>query len=1548
MASYGNDMDDDDDFEQPSTPRSIRSRNAMPPKPRLKRPTLVSSLPSSQQKQQQCKQSTLPLKRKLPLTENGQEQERSTLSSQPTATMATEHSAIKPRKGMSLSLRKPGIKKSAKISLNGTKEPTDPADLQQPMIVSESIQATEVDKPEELIVLDSESDGEHADMETTQHVGDLDLTTTQISGVNPLMSPFSRRVNTDLREQSPPIFEMKCTQESVASSQGSDDGYQDNNKQGSQAYVANNSPYSQTIVKGINITYSAEPHDAGSYGTHWSLSPDTTNPFLSDLVASPALPVASSTMDLQKHNCPAFNVFETTHSSTAGMDESFAGTLDIQSSGYIFDPDRDADGALECVICGKMLVHLDRARIEYHINTCIDEQQTEQQTLQSMNLDSQLQDVLSSEGIFAGAQVDYLTRVKRCPICKQPWPLKGKGKAGSVTQPKKARDKVEHMKRCAKAHNRTLQSLVYQIRLLKEQYERSLMLGTPMESDPIASQEMDGNEGNQNHDMSESSTEESLQKSAARKHRVNTIVRKQVVSLTETADIEFESDAIISTVHAPTPLRAPKLTKLQQLEQDQQDEGLQMALAISLSMQLSPAGSTSDLKADSPFDSSSFTTWSMVPQEKGIFKKKSKRRRQTERERNETTVLPYAEVQHLIQANVQALLFPDTDIKCPSPVINYQSDYEDKVPFQIRTPPWGPSRFSGVTKRDLEPSLSQSSEPDISSPTKSLWGLSHLKDTRDIESLDLGVSEYHDDTKARNQDEQRDDGNEPTMSFDREKYTSRFMKRFVRLNSQGLDNENNEKTRVSSVGPIASLSTLDSEEINSQNEPGSSERDNKFSSPLWSASKSRRISLKDHRKANRETFEMALKREITSHLEAMAEQIQQAKVTAYEKILESLMRHPVAAGLQTSEAHDIVIPEEESDFGLSNEASQELDAYQAPSSPLLRYSNIFGPTKSPSSIFHTTHSPEYSGATLDRSKHRDPMKESEHMEIEAFNQHFMDPEQDDNQLHQCDEEEQVQSAIMIYSPGDPLPNSTPTASQHSFTPARINSVDLGGAHSPNMSFHSIQSEEGSSFSLRRISLPPPLDFAKMGYDNAAFMSTPTQPLSIFDSLPESLSQTVLNEDDEPWHNSNLSTPKGDASKLTDGDAAKAPDRPRNDGPPLAPSPKPPQKQHLKNVLHGLPLLKSALPTVEPEGNNMDNDEGKDSDTMDFDEPTCSQKIALPLSQAASVNPARTTGRAADKQIPRTPSRSTSNQLSTSRGRKALHASISTATATTTARIVPPPSKTPSKRKNKPIAVQRAEKYAAESAKAVANLKAQRTMPDYKNMTVARLRLAATTFGLKAGSKQALVDQLTTIWEGLNSEQDEEGDQEQNENEDVNQDDRVGEYEAESDDEGLLDTNDSGKESDNRAKGDQSRNSSSSLLAEISSSQFSLGIGTCSFSEHDVSRLPDVAEGSTSQSRRKPRKILANLNLDEIPESPVVSEVEEEEVEEMSGNGDSGDEDDDTTSLTGVSSDDDNVQPTQHELADITTDLELQLFTFLKNAAHLSKQYLRYKPLDLEQ
>lgn len=93
------------------------------------------------------------------------------------------------------------------------------------------------------------------------------------------------------------------------------------------------------------------------------------------------------------------------------------------------------------------------------------------------------------------------------------------------------------------------------------------------------------------------------------------------------------------------------------------------------------------------------------------------------------------------------------------------------------------------------------------------------------------------------------------------------------------------------------------------------------------------------------------------------------------------------------------------------------------------------------------------------------------------------------------------------------------------------------------------------------------------------------------------------------------------------------------------------------------------------------------------------------------------------------------------------------TTTTNTGVLPPSSQaglaTPSRKKNKGKVDTRVEAMARESARLADNLRQQHKVPDYQTMNMDQLRTVAKTFGLKSMRKNVLVEQLTAIWHKLN-------------------------------------------------------------------------------------------------------------------------------------------------------------------------------------------------------
>ncbi|CAO3570423.1 unnamed protein product [Mortierella alpina] len=1370
----------------------------------------------------------------------------------------------------------------------------------------------------------------------------LDLTSTQVGGVP---STPRKRANSIFGAQGGEIPSSAGTQNAsnelnqdpISSSQGSVD-VMDEERHDEERHDR---------VMDDGVFNSQEDPYAHTYGTQWSLSPDTANPFLTDLVPTPTFPTetvptlspgigASKTADFVGR-------VESTVSGTLLTEETSTMTMETDFSLSEYDLEQDRDGSFECCMCGKSLVHLDEARVAYHINDCIDEQQVMQQTTESLDLDSRVAHTSLSQGEFAGAQLDYLSRVKRCPICKLDWPLKAKQTKSGFTAPKKARQKVEHMKRCAKAHNRTVQSLLYQVRILKEKYERSLMLDTSMDSSDLIgpSQEMYQHEDDErgsssdqddNNDVSSSvrrsasgdkqveTGAKSVSGLAGRKSKLNSTVIKQVVSMTDTADGDFESDAVITTVHAPAPPSSKsKLSRLQRMHEDQNDDHLQLALAISMSVATAEdSGSPFLSRPGSPSESGArATTWSLVPMA-NIASKRGGKRRKTERERNETTVLPFAEVQQLIQANATALLFPETE-----DLGHVAGDSHDQL---LKTPPWKPSRFTGMTKADLEISLSQSSEPDAT-VAESLWNMSHLKDTHDINALDL-QAEAEQTTVDTNGDlkhdpvQQKDehlksaehstaiDTEKPLPTFDREQYVSRFMKRFLKQNQDKASSHGSADVSIES-----SRSKFNSEDDPSDSHGAvSRQSDNKFSSPLWSVAKARRISLKDQRQEDEEMFSSALKNEISGHLEALERSIQQAKLTAYHKIMKSIKRHPIAAGLG-AELSDPDITEQGSDCEPMDEDALDLDASQQPSSPLLRFSKAADLERSISPATLGVHSSQplrdISPAHNDDGLH------------DYYSDHGGDPHdyppmdmyQDDLPCEDYD-----QAGVMAYSPSASpvMVTTTPRAS----SPSDIN------ISSPPVMLATIRDKGTSDYGLGILTpsgLPPPVDFVKLMQRVSG---------TITESAIDSEQLQSDNGNAEPKRikakakthrrrsqSANPTDRRGGATGSQWEDEARPPSgvppRPRSALEIRSASANSSQRGQgsiqgqttpKRNALHGLPLRKPLAMQPTATAANTTLDDNGDLGIFDDAQYPASQRATFPTSQPASRNVETLERTMPALSIPTTPSRTNRNQLQDTDAGSAPPSQVGTPTGGA--------SKTPSKRRR--LAVVRAEAMAAESAKAVANIKAQSRMPLYHLMSVARLRLAATTFGLKPASKGQMVQQLTTLWKTLNP------------------------------------TPPQGDQAAGGANGGQG--------SGLSPSGIAAGADDALFDEDE-----DMDEYGISHSQSLRRALgdriddndagLADggvgssgtqvLELDSDC-SPIVSEAEDMAAGEEEDDEEEDEEEDDgiVAARTGLGID---LAPSQDDGSGTTTPtLERQLYEFLNTTTHLRKQILTYKPLDLEQ
>ncbi|KAG0032118.1 hypothetical protein BGZ81_011607 [Podila clonocystis] len=1514
------DDDDDDDFE-PSTPNTIRHRHVTLSQqlPRTNKPIQKYSGP-------QPSQSPSQSKKKGPQQSMDMRPPLSTLSIKTTSATAStgtgasqsagSEPSLKRKNGISLSLKKPPAMRSlddasSTSKTSSTGRSSNPFLLPSPrppsMLTRNLVKET-------LIVLDSESEG-NSDVEAPPpHPASNEEPVLRsqehqkIGGVSQFSPKQPDEAPDAMESKEDPV---KYTQESITSSQGSIDYSRDQEHHDHDHNLS-------TVPEDNNDEYSngnAAEDDIDNYNSRWSMSPEISNPFLSDLVASSFHPVAS----------PSISV-----ASSHSNDGSFTMST-FHDASTPWSTQMEAE-TTECMICGKDLSHLDSGRIAFHINNCIDEQQKTQTAIQSLDLDSSVQPS-PSQGEFAGARVDYLARVKKCPICKQDWPLK--------VQSRKARQKVEHLKRCAKVHKKSVQSLLYQMRLLKERYERSLALGTPMESDPVEASQEAAKLADQNEEAVQESTQDQVGTSSAPKPKPKpkpTTVPKQVVSLTDTADTDFTSDAIITTVHAPVPTR-PKQSKLTRLLEDQNNESLQLALAISMSMEGSDGSSTSASRAGSPSRSGNATTWTLIPKAKGT----NKRRKRSEREMNETTILSYTEVQNMIQANVTALLFPEEEKGTDGmePLEGRQS----KIHRGLQTPPWRPSRFaSGSSSRspvtsELDANLSQSSEVSQTSPKTSLWSLSRLKDTDSISTLSLdGLNKER--REARVEEGHRSGSEEPapgplSTGFDRDQYVTRFMKEY-------LQRENDNRQNMSRTSSSASTSTSrDSIVVLDEERRG---QDNKYTSPLWSVANHRRTSMLEENQQKEQRAGQILESEIRQHLDDLEEQVQRAKIEAHDKILSSLERYDEQVRrpkVPSPVNHSVVSEDEgkdEDDVNKSNHDDQEhdmymedvvntqdtldLDDYPRPSSPLLRFSRrvevgVKDTVASPPSHVIELHSDPPISDHYSYDYHQDISFDNNyspnnnnfsprnHNYSSGDNNYNNIPSPDggstlelDRSMELCQVDDLVDvdnEGVLVYSP--------PVSPQIGITRVPPRSQRRHG-------------QSDTTFSSPP-QLPPPLDFVKLGFHGAANLTQ--VPVAEPELTPPPLdTRSILSPGFISRRLDLMRTIGSSNGSLNDVDDSPDDDIQASD-----------DRSRWRYV--STPKSKSRTrgsDAIRANGQDQDDrDEVGDSEDIPTRVPrrpksaTKTWSIATVERTTASVTRYATDFMNRANQFAASQSQSQSQLEDTAVAASTLPISSQAGLAT------------PSRKKNKSSIDIRVEAMARESARLADNFRKQHEVPDYQSMTVAQLRKVAETFGLKSMRKNVLVEQLTAIWHRLNPNPKPQSDPEPETIKDDQDRDRV-------------------RDDDDRMEHTMDGTFQESSFGP-SQGQIYVGKGKGRADDYESAR----------SSRRYDTSAIVSSDLDEDGEGSSGSESDlddesddEEENEDMDldpGNKGEGPSERPASGDFGGGGPDDNddlddlgrEDPEDREQTSPT--LERRLLQFLNNRPHFRKQLLTYKPLDLE-
>ncbi|KAG0338861.1 hypothetical protein BG005_003599, partial [Podila minutissima] len=286
--------------------------------------------------------------------------------------------------------------------------------------------------------------------------------------------------------------------------------------------------------------------------------------------------------------------------------------------------------------------------------------------------------------------------------------------------------------------------------------------------------------------------------------------------------------------------------------------------------------------------------------------------------------------------------------------------------------------------------------------------------------------------------------------------------------------------------------------------------DSVYMSPLWSVANQRRTSMLEENRQKEQKAAQILESEIRQHLDGLEEQVQRAKKEAHAKILSSLEKYneQVRRPKIPSPAKHILVSEDEGDHkdvdNRSNHDDQEqnmdmedivntqdtldLDDYPRPSSPLLRFSRRADGVKdaagSPNHVIELHSDPPVSDhysydynedISFDNnySPNNNCLSPRKNNYSPCDNDYKSNPLPDGSptleldrsmELHQVDDLVDVDNGgVLVYSP--------PVSPQ------------FGTTRVPPRTQHQLDQSDTSFSSPPQ--LPPPLDFAKLGFPGAA-------------------------------------------------------------------------------------------------------------------------------------------------------------------------------------------------------------------------------------------------------------------------------------------------------------------------------------------------------------------------------------------------------------------------------------------------------------------------------
>jgi hypothetical protein len=235
----------------------------------------------------------------------------------------------------------------------------------------------------------------------------------------------------------------------------------------------------------------------------------------------------------------------------------------------------------DCIFCGKILSHMNLTRRQIHLNTCLDDIKDEPETPRS-------------EPVFAGQRMPFLETLSICPICHE---------STSFDQ-RRLKQKVAHIKQCRKQYGLSVSQLLQKFRWIGWGHSFT----TPSKPDNIS------NNNEQNIIQRDSDTNNYSQSSSSI-NSSNKIHHEYQAIDCPVHDDDFNNNVMISKMNHSLLSAQPNA------KDDKLDEELQMALAISRSLQPDNSQKRRTLKRTDERDWNAANIWSIEESKMKVYEK---------------------------------------------------------------------------------------------------------------------------------------------------------------------------------------------------------------------------------------------------------------------------------------------------------------------------------------------------------------------------------------------------------------------------------------------------------------------------------------------------------------------------------------------------------------------------------------------------------------------------------------------------------------------------------------------------------------------------------------------------------------------------------------------------------------------------------------------------------------------------------------------------------------------------------------------------------------